>query len=165
MNRAYVPAFAVFLLFGSFYSASISADLDGIRTRLTPDDPVSVGIGFSVYAEHCAACHGKNLEGQTAADNPDPEDETWLPAPAHDETGHTWHHADDELFDVVKYGLDKAMKDPDYPMWMPAYQDVLSDEEIISVLSYIKSTWSDEYKAIHDQKNKLEETYWQPFVH
>ena len=45
--------------------------------------------GKKVYRTYCAVCHGKNLEGQ-------PNWETFgadgrLPAPPHDESGHTWH--------------------------------------------------------------------------
>jgi mono/diheme cytochrome c family protein len=36
---------------------------------------------------------------------------------------------------------------------MPAYKDILSDKKIISVLSYIKSTWPNRIKKIHDQIN------------
>ena len=36
---------------------------------------------------------------------------------------------------------------------MPAYKDVLSDEEIIAVLSYIKSTWPKKIKEIHNNIN------------
>ena len=36
---------------------------------------------------------------------------------------------------------------------MPAYKDILTDDEIISALSYIKSTWPSKTKKIHDQIN------------
>jgi len=35
---------------------------------------------------------------------------------------------------------------------MPAYENVLSDEEIIAVLSYIKSTWPEEIIRIHNEQ-------------
>ena len=53
--------------------------------------------GQALYADSCAACHGANLEGQ-----PDwrvPGADGILPAPPHDETGHTWHHDNQLLFD------------------------------------------------------------------
>ena len=37
---------------------------------------------------------------------------------------------------------------------MPGYKDILSDEEIIAVLSYIKSNWPDEIRARHDAIEK-----------
>mgnify|MGYP003327781837 FL=1 len=40
-----------------------------------------------------------------------------------------------------------------YPNNMPAYEDDLSDEQIIAVLSYIKSRWPDQVRRRHDQIN------------
>ena len=36
---------------------------------------------------------------------------------------------------------------------MPAYEDKLTDEEILAVLSYIKSTWPGRIQRQHDQIN------------
>ena len=117
---------------------------------LTPRDGVVVALGERIYAEQCASCHGVNLEGQ-----PD-----WrrrlangrLPAPPHDETGHTWHHTDDVLFAITRYGVE-AFAPAGYESDMPAYEGVLTDDEIIAVLSYIKSTWPEEVQRRHDQMN------------
>ena len=73
-------------------------------------------------------------------------------APPHDETGHTWHHPDSYLFTMTKYGIEKMIGKP-YPNNMPAYEDKLTDEEILAVLSYIKSTWSGRTQRQHDQIN------------
>jgi mono/diheme cytochrome c family protein len=40
-----------------------------------------------------------------------------------------------------------------YPNNMPAYEDELSDDEIIAVLSFIKSTWPNTVKRQHDKIN------------
>ena len=58
--------------------------------------PVTVQLGSVLYAEHCASCHGENLEGQT--DWYQRDQDGYLPAPPHDETGHTWHHSDQVVF-------------------------------------------------------------------
>lgn len=111
-----------------------------------------VALGAQVYASECGACHGDNLQGQ-----PDwrvPGDDGLRPAPPHDATGHTWHHDGDALFRLTKYGLAEIIGDPDLATGMPAYEDVLSDEEIIAVLSYIKSTWPGEIRAQHDALEK-----------
>lgn len=76
-----------------------------------------------------------------------------MPAPPHDETGHTWHHPDEILFKITKLGIVKAANLKDYKSAMPAYENILSDAEIIAVLSYIKSTWPDEVRAGHDEMN------------
>ena len=117
---------------------------------LRADDAELVALGSTVYAAQCASCHGANLEGQPdwrsrGADG-------LMPAPPHDETGHTWHHDDATLFELTKFGLARFAGD-DYRSAMPAYEDTLSDEEIVAVLSYIKSRWPDEVQARHDELN------------
>jgi len=62
-----------------------------------------------------------------------------LPAPPHDATGHTWHHSDTQLFDMIANGTAAMM--PGYETDMPAYRDILSDADIWAVLSFIESTW------------------------
>ena len=73
-------------------------------------------------------------------------------APPHDKSGHTWHHPDEILFNLTKYGS-KAMINDDYKVSMPVYDGILSDEEIIASLSYIKSTWPEEVAEIHNKIN------------
>ena len=75
-----------------------------------------------------------------------------MPAPPHSEKGHTWHHADKLLFELTKFGL-KKLAGGNYESDMPAYEEVLSDEEIIAVLSYIKSTWPADIREYHDHLN------------
>jgi mono/diheme cytochrome c family protein len=94
--------------------------------------------GANVYETHCASCHGFNLEGQPDWRSRRPDGK--LPAPPHDESGHTWHHADQVLFDLVKNGV-ASYGGPGYVSDMPAYAGKLSDEEIHAVLAYIKSRW------------------------
>ena len=37
---------------------------DADAKSLRADDPQSVANGREIYAQHCAGCHGENLEGQ-----------------------------------------------------------------------------------------------------
>ena len=118
---------------------------------LRPDDARLVAIGQKVYAAQCAACHGQRLEGQPnwrerGADGR-------LPAPPHDASGHTWHHPDEVLFRITKYGVEKAANLKNYESAMPAYEGRLSDEEIVAALSWIKSTWPPEIRARVDRIN------------
>ncbi len=114
---------------------------------LRPDDPNLVALGSEVYLRECAACHGTKLEGQ--ANWRQRRTDGRLPAPPHDETGHTWHHPDQQLFALTKYGP-AALAGGGYESDMPAYAEALSDEEIWAVLSYIKSRWPAEIQARHD---------------
>ncbi|MCC2595715.1 cytochrome c [Pusillimonas sp. MFBS29] len=107
---------------------------------IDPSDKQRVVVGKAIYANYCAACHGASLQGQPNWRERQPNDR--LPAPPHDKTGHTWHHPDAMLFDMVKNGLVPGKTAPaGYESDMPAYREILTDEEIISVLAYIKSTW------------------------
>jgi mono/diheme cytochrome c family protein len=100
--------------------------------------------GAALYAEHCAACHGSDLEGQPDWRSPLPSRR--LPAPPHDASGHTWHHSDDVLFRIVKEGT-ATVVGGGYESDMPSFRDVLSDAEIRAVLAYIKSTWPERERA------------------
>ena len=103
-----------------------------------------------MYAENCASCHGIALEGQANWRQRDADG--YLLAPPHDETGHTWHHPDSYLFLMTKYGIEE-MIGKTYPNNMPAYEDKLTDVEILAALSYIKSTWPSRIQRQHDQIN------------
>lgn len=110
---------------------------------ISPADAALVTRGKSIYAAQCAACHGAALEGQPDWRMRLPNGR--LPAPPHDASGHTWHHPDKVLFDIVKNGLVPGKTAPaGYESDMPAYGSLLSDEDIAAVLAYIKSRWPPE---------------------
>ncbi|MEP5436335.1 MAG: cytochrome c, partial [Paracoccaceae bacterium] len=90
------------------------------------------------------SCHGKNLEGQSDWQIRMPNGR--LPAPPHDRTGHTWHHPDEHLFRITKFGIVPPLAPEGYESDMPAFGDVLSDDEIWSALNFIKSTWPDRFQ-------------------
>lgn len=115
------------------------------------DRPDIVAQGKDIYAEWCAACHGENLEG---ADNwREPDADGLLPAPPHDETGHTWHHPDTQLFLITKYGTE-ALVGGTYRSNMAGFGEQLSDDEILAVLAYIKSTWPPRVIEMHNRVNE-----------
>ncbi|HYD63990.1 cytochrome c [Azospirillum sp.] len=103
-----------------------------------PGDAALVALGRDVYAAHCASCHGTALEGQPNWRERKPDG--MLPAPPHDPSGHTWHHADAQLLAMVRDGL-APFAPPGYRGEMPAFADVLSAREIAAVVAFIKSTW------------------------
>jgi len=117
---------------------------------LKPKDKSLIKLGKKIYTQNCASCHGVNLEGEKKWMSRLPNG--MMPAPPHDEKGHTWHHNDNYLFMITKYGVEEILGEK-YPNNMPAYKEILSDKEIISVLSYIKSTWPPRVQKIHDQIN------------
>jgi S-disulfanyl-L-cysteine oxidoreductase SoxD len=128
--------------------------MPGRRGELTlrPDDKAVTALGQRIYALHCASCHGAKLQGQPDWRRRDAQDR--LPAPPHDASGHTWHHPDDLLFRITKFGVAKAANLKDYASAMPAYEGTLSDDEIVAVLSWIKAQWPRDIRALHDQMNQ-----------
>ncbi|HEX9856965.1 MAG TPA: cytochrome c, partial [Paracoccaceae bacterium] len=95
---------------------------DGPQTGVTflgePVPQATLDLGREVYAANCASCHGAALEGQ-----PDWRrrlDNGRMPAPPHDDSGHTWHHADRMLFQITKRGVSAVV--PDYDSDMPAFE-------------------------------------------
>jgi len=78
--------------------------------------------GEVLYNANCVSCHGAN--------------------------GHTWHHPDCELKQIVREGSDamtdmmrEMMAPPNAPR-MQAFKDRLSDDEIDAVLAFIKTLWT-----------------------
>jgi mono/diheme cytochrome c family protein len=120
--------------------------------RLQAGDAGVVARGEAVYREHCASCHGAKLEGEPNWRTPDAEG--YLPAPPHDETGHTWHHPDELLFRITRLGTAKAAKLDGYKSRMPGFDGVLDDADIAAALSYIKSTWPEEIRRRHDAMSR-----------
>ena len=119
--------------------------------NLRPDNPQVLRVGERIYAQQCAACHGAKGEGQ--ANWRERGADGLLPAPPHDPSGHTWHHPDEQLFAITKQGLAQLINQPDYRTAMPIYGGVLSDAEIVAVLSWIKAQWPSEIRQRHDEVN------------
>lgn len=119
------------------------AGTDGLTFLGEPVTADDIALGQQVYAANCASCHGAKLEGQ-----PDWKrrlENGRMPAPPHDESGHTWHHADRQIFTITKLGLGAVV--PGYESDMPAFEGTLSDAEIAAVLAYIKSTWPERQRG------------------
>ncbi len=110
--------------------------------RADPSNAQVVDLGRKVYAAHCAVCHGANLEGQANWRERLPNGR--MPAPPHDETGHTWHHPDRVLFAITRDGLSPPYAPRGYESDMQAFRGRLSDEEIWAALAFIKSRWRPE---------------------
>jgi mono/diheme cytochrome c family protein len=120
------------------------------KGRADPNDPAQVTLGRAVYEKHCASCHGANLEGQPEWRVRKPDGR--LPAPPHDADGHTWHHADEQLFGITKRGI-QTYAPAGYESDMPAYDSVLTDSEIWATLAFIKSRWPDEIRKRQERLN------------
>ena len=105
---------------------------DSPSSVVETDEPTDVVLvsdnvdGERLYIIYCANCHG--VEGEGSATDPN--------IPAHDDTGHTWHHDDDLLVDIITNG--------GMSVSMPAFGQQLSPMQIEAILEYIKTFWTDE---------------------
>jgi len=114
-----------------------------------------IATGATIYSASCAVCHGANLEGQP--DWRTPNEDGIYPAPPHNNDGHTWHHTDNVLFDYTSLGGAEALRKSGVegvPSGMPAFGDSLTEDEILAVLAFIKSTWSDRNRAAQQERTK-----------
>lgn len=109
--------------------------------------------GRALYVEHCAACHGVDLEGQP--DWRSPDGNGLYPAPPHDKTGHTWHHDDAMLLDYIARGGQAVLDDMGvtFTSGMPGFGSILAEQEIGAILEYIKSTWPERNRANQAQRS------------
>ena len=122
---------------GWIAAAQQAPDEESLTFLCEPVTIAQLELGQEVYAASCASCHGETLKGQ-----PDwrrRNENGRMPAPPHDASGHTWHHADRQLFTITKLGVSAIV--PGYESDMPAFEGILSDHEIAAVLAFIKSTW------------------------
>ena len=114
-----------------------------------------LALGAELYAESCATCHGTDLQGQPnwRAANEDGV----FPAPPHDETGHTWHHDNALLFEYTKLGGKGALAArgmANVKSGMPAFDGVISDDNIWNILAYIRSTWPPRLQQSQASRNQ-----------
>ncbi len=120
----------------------VSADLPALRAD-------RIAAGRALYSTYCASCHGNDLEG---ADNWQlRNDDGSYPPPPQDSSGHTWHHSDRLLVDLIANGsgFDQSR--------MPLFGDVLSEDEILSILDFFKSTWGDQERRFQWDVTRREE--------
>jgi mono/diheme cytochrome c family protein len=130
---------AVAILAGSLAGgATLSAVPTDAPHLADADDAALTARGARIYAGQCASCHGRHLEGQALWQLDDADSRRR--APAHDKTGHSWMHSDEDLFHITKYGRFAAMPDTGVS-YMPAADGVLSDADIVAAIAFIKSRW------------------------
>jgi mono/diheme cytochrome c family protein len=128
---------AAILVSGSVASLFASASVP-VAHFANPNDDAAVAKGKQVYREECSSCHGRSLEGQPLWQLQDQY--AGRRAPAHDASGHTWQHSDEDLFYMTKFGrFPQAPKD--VKSYMPAFEKRLSDAEIVNAIAFIKSRW------------------------
>ena len=106
-------------------------------------DTAQENLGRQVYQANCAVCHGANAEGAPNWQTPDAQGN--FLSPPHDDNGHTWHHSDRVLYEMIRDGMRDPLR-PDSPFRMPSFGNRLSDAEIRAEIAYFHSLWSPEHR-------------------
>jgi len=113
----------------------VAADLADI-----PADPelrnFAVNGGAAVFRTWCAQCHGAGAAGVQAGGFPNLLDDDWL-----------WGGTLEDIRATVAHGI-RNTQDPDarYSQ-MPAFGDMLSDEEITQVVQHVRAISGQEYDS------------------
>ena len=123
-------------------AAVISACGQGGETG-EPLDPDRVVHGGELYQQHCASCHRPDLSGDP--DWKTPNDDGSFRPPPHDSSGHTWHHPDRVLLEIIRDGSDFPQSR------MPTFGDKLTDDDIEAILDFFKDNWGPEERAYQEQ--------------
>ena len=125
------------------FACSSSADENNPQSGdVVSSDPNS-RTGQEIFAATCAACHGADGRGQ-----PDwhiPKEDGTLPAPPLNGDGHTWHHGDGLLYRIVSEGgaFLEVPSLPNFKSGMPSFREQLIHDELVAVITYIKTFWID----------------------
>lgn len=99
-------------------------------------DAELAGRGEPLYEAACVQCHA-GPTGGTISDIP----------PRHNAEGHTWHHADCLLTDIVLDGL-PPRPGAEGDEVMPAFRDELTEDEVAAIIAYLKTWWTDEQREV-----------------
>ena len=90
--------------------------------------------GKQLYEQYCVSCHGAGGRGQPG----------WQlqprGAPPLDSSAHAWHHEDSQLVSMI---LDKPAPDS----LMPAWRGVLSRDDALDLVAFMKSLWTPYIRA------------------
>jgi len=85
--------------------------------------------GKVLYEKNCVACHGAEGRGVSGWQNQE------RGAPPLDSSAHAWHHDDASLLAMI---MDKPAPDS----LMPAWRGILTREDTLHILAYVKSLWT-----------------------
>src|SRR3982074_722053 len=77
-------------------AASVEASPRSSVHFANADDPGKVAAGKRIYRHGCSSCHAKRSQGQPLWQLQD--EYSGRRGPAHDESGHTWEHSDEDVY-------------------------------------------------------------------
>lgn len=135
MNKGFSKIY-ILLLFCPIAVSAKEADVQNKKELIRDRDPMRYTQGLRLYQQNCAACHGKQGQGDPNWRQRDVQGK-FLPPPLNG-TGHTWHHPMYVLKDIIRNGTAKFGGN------MPAWKDRLTEKQIDLIIFWVQSQWPDE---------------------
>jgi len=86
----------------------IDASYSHSHFPITRDSELMITKGKIIYQNNCISCHQVNLVG--VENWKELDEDGHRKSPPLNGTGHTWHHDDATLHNIIKYGLVKLVK-------------------------------------------------------
>lgn len=141
-------------LLGFSTRAEVQADIDAVNaanavfnTQLEEtelmalaDDPelrgYAVNKGAAVFRAQCSQCHGSGAAGVQAAGYPNLLDDDWL-----------WGGTLEEIAFTVRHGIRNEQDFDSRWSEMPAYGEILTEEEIDGVVNYVLQISGQEFES------------------
>jgi len=121
-------------------NASLNTQLEEIELVALVDDPnlsgYAVNKGAAVFRANCSQCHGSGAAGVQAAGYPNLLDDDWL-----------WGGTMDEIAYTIRHGIRNEQDFDAHWSQMPAYGEILSEEEIDQVVNHVLAISGQEHDA------------------
>jgi len=150
MNKVTVLAALIFTLVTCSRQDSDEAAADETFSTSSPNavaEIVAVGdrwygnseleLGKTVFAQHCASCHGVEAQG-IVADWRQRLDNGKFPAPPLNGSAHAWHHPLSVLLQQIENGGEYVGGS------MPSFADILSQQEKRAAVAFFQNFWTAE---------------------
>ncbi|MDQ8189198.1 c-type cytochrome [Roseibacillus persicicus] len=95
-------------------------------------------IGEQLYGLYCAACHGPDGKGAAGAPFPPLAGSEWVRGDAR------------RMVSVILHGLEEpiVVRSKTYDLQMPPQGSVLSDEQVASIVSFVRGSWGNREKPV-----------------
>lgn len=101
-------------------------------------DPSQYALGEKLYKKHCADCHGAQGQGAVGGVYP----------PLRGHWGVTADNPDNLLHTILSGGFAPATAGNPRPYGMPPFGQVLDDEQVAAVASYVRHSWGNDAPAV-----------------
>ena len=110
------------------------------------DAPEMVERGARLDSQNCSSCHLQDGVGEPPIPRSIRRPDYFTAMPLN-ESSHAWHHGDEQLMQMILKGTTRSRTR------MPAWEGVLSGEQVRDLIAYMKSLWSDRILACQGPKH------------